>query len=74
MNSLKEYERLGGKMKDLKNVKMKSQKGDEFNVSFVIGKELHDKLKKLAYQYDICKSEVIRQILEIYVDEKLGKE
>ena len=53
---------------------MKSQKGDEFNVSFVIGKELHDKLKKLAYQYDICKSEVIRQILEIYVEEKLGKE
>jgi len=58
-------------MEDLKIRKIKTEKEGTYNVSLRVDKRINDGLKKLGYMYDLRKAEVMRQILTMYVEEKV---
>ena len=58
-------------MEDLKTRKIKTEKEGKYNVSLRVDKRINDGLKKLGYMYDLRKAEVMRQILTMYVEEKV---
>nr|DAX46454.1 MAG TPA: Alginate and motility regulator [Ackermannviridae sp.] len=58
-------------MEDLKTRKIKTEKEGTYNVSLRVDKRINDGLKKLGFMYDLRKAEVMRQILTMYVEEKV---
>ena len=58
-------------MQELKPKQIQITEGGLYNISVKVTKRVNDGLKKLGYTYDLRKAEVMRQILTMYVEEKV---
>ena len=58
-------------MQELKPKQIQTTEGGLYNISVKVTKRVNDGLKKLGYMHDLRKAEVMRQILTMYVEEKV---
>ena len=58
-------------MQELKSKQIQTTDGGLYNISVKVTKRVNDGLKKLGYMHDLRKAEVMRQILTMYVEEKV---